>query len=92
MLSINRYTSDTHTAGCWQGREIDMYAVEKGIEIMLFWAYIMGAQHFYGKGPHPLLRVDSRAARGKITESGIFCAIGLYVIYICGRRPHNTTR
>jgi hypothetical protein len=82
MLSIHRYTSDAHTAGYWQGRGIDVDAVEKGVELMLFRAYIIGAQHFYGKGPPRLLRAGSRAARGKITVSGIFCTIGVYIIYM----------
>jgi len=92
MLSINRYTSDTHTAGYWQGRVTDMDAVEKGIELMLFSAYIIGAQNFYGKGPPPLLRAGSRAARGKITVSGIFLYYRPVRNLQCGRRPHNTTR
>jgi hypothetical protein len=29
----------------------------------------MGHQHFYGEGPHPLLRVGVLATRGKITLS-----------------------
>jgi hypothetical protein len=31
----------------------------------------MGLQPFYGTGPHSLLRASSRAARGKITVSGV---------------------
>jgi hypothetical protein len=31
----------------------------------------MGLQTFYGKGSRPLLWAGSRAARGKITASGI---------------------
>jgi len=30
----------------------------------------MGLQHFYDKGPHPLLWAGPRAARGKITVGG----------------------
>jgi len=30
-------------------------------------AYCTGARLFYGKAPHPLLRVGSQAVRGKIT-------------------------
>jgi hypothetical protein len=61
-----------------------MDAVEKGIELMPFQAYIMGAQPFYGKGPHPLLWAGSRVARGKITIRGIpnrlyYCVFLYYV-------------
>jgi len=58
----------------------------------------MGFQPFYGKGPHPLLWVDSRAARRKITVSGTlhylnYCEIfAAYAQFTkCGRGPHNTT-
>jgi hypothetical protein len=44
----------------------------------------MGLQPFYGKWPHPLLSAGSRAARGKITISGIhncqnYCEI--FIVY-----------
>ena len=46
----------------------------------------MGLQTFYGKGPHPLLWAGSRAARGRITVSGIsnypnYCEIFIVQVY-----------
>jgi len=56
--------------------ETDAYPVLTRLEIHL----IMGFQPFYGQGPHPILWAGSRAARGKITVSGmrnfiIYCNI-----------------
>jgi hypothetical protein len=42
----------------------------------------MGVQPFYGKGPHPLLSPGSRAAREKITISGIPNRLNYCVIFI----------
>ena len=57
----------------------------------------MGLQPFYGKGSHPVLWAGSRAARGKITVSGVpncqnyFEMSTVYTVYKCGRGPHKTT-
>jgi len=59
--------------------------------------YTIGLQPSYGKGPHRLLRVVSRAEGGRIAISGIpnwlnYCVIFIiYVIYKCSRWPHNAS-
>ena len=50
------------------------------------WVFL---QTFYGKGPHSLLGTCSRAARGKITKSGVinslnYCVILYSADIICG--------
>jgi len=45
----------------------------------------MGLQPFYGTGPNSLLWAGSRAARGKITVSGVsnypnYCEISIYTV------------
>jgi hypothetical protein len=42
----------------------------------------MGLQHFYGKGPHPLLWAGSRAESVKITISGITNRLNYCVIFV----------
>ena len=37
----------------------------------------MGLEPFYDKGPHRLLRADSRAAHGKIISGTLSCLNGL---------------
>jgi hypothetical protein len=61
-----------------------------------FMPYAIGLQTLYGKGPHRLLRVGSRAAGGRIAISGVpywlnyYVIFIVYVIYKCNRWPHNT--
>jgi hypothetical protein len=42
----------------------------------------MGLQPFYGKGPHLLVWAGSRAARGKITISGIYNCLNYCVTFM----------
>lgn len=44
--------------------------------------YTVGLQHFYGKGPHMLLRADSRFVCGVATiSSAPNCLIAVYVLW-----------
>ena len=52
----------------------------------------MGVQHLYGKGPHKLWRVGSRAIPGQIAVSGIhnhlnYCAVFTVQIYFANVSP-----
>jgi hypothetical protein len=53
--------------------------------------YTKGLQHFYGKGPQPLLRASSQNAHEKITISGILTHLYDCVIFTVYTQLTNVT-
>ena len=49
----------------------------------------MGLQPFYGKGPHPLLSAGSRAARRKLTISGVPVCLNYCEIFMVYKQFAN---